>query len=47
MAQLLYSDIFDPKSAKLRIPVKITKKVLRKYVECYGNIGSKYVKVKD
>lgn len=46
-AQFLYAEVFDPQAAKLRRSVKITKKVLRKYVECYGTMGSKLVKVKD
>jgi hypothetical protein len=47
VAQFLYGEVFDPMATKLRRSVKITKKVLRKYVECYGNMGSKLVKVKD
>lgn len=47
LAQFLYTEVFDPLATKQRRSAKITKKILRKYVECYGTMGSKLVKIKE
>ena len=41
--QFLLTDIFDPQAQKQRRSPRITKKILRKYVEGNGVIGSKVV----
>ena len=47
LSLFLLSEVFDPLASKQRRSAKITKKILRKYVECFGTIGSKLVKVKE
>ena len=47
LALFLYHEVFDPSASRQRRSVKISKKVLRKFVECYGVMGSKMVRVKD
>lgn len=47
LSQFLCLDVFDPAATKQRRSAKITKKVLRKYIECFGTMGSKMVRVKD
>lgn len=43
----LYHEVLDPKAATQRRSPRIAKAVLRKYVECFGAMGSKMVRVRD
>lgn len=45
--QFLLTEIFDPQAQKQRRSARITKKILRKYVEGNGVIGSKMVQQKE
>ena len=47
LLKFLYTDVFDPLATKQRRTAKITKKVLRKYIDCFGSMGSKMVKSKE
>lgn len=47
MLQFLYTEVLDPQATKQKRTPKVTKKALRKYIECFGAMGSKMVRVKD
>jgi len=47
LSVFLNAEVFDPLAAKQRRNAKISKKVLRKYLECHGAMGSRQVKVRD